>query len=219
MKYILSILVTVLLISCDKNVDEISFLPYHPISIDETAGGWKTFVLNDPSEVSVSPPLLISDLLYKKEIDSLKTVVVSDVQKEAVQFWGAGVVLRWNEIARELAAKYNLPPAANASGVYPVPNASEPLADPKFPFANPPYTARALAYLSVAQYDALVAAWRYKFQYKRPAPYVIDATVTPLLPTSALPSYPSEYAVVSQVSYSILLAMFPGEGVFLKQKC
>ncbi|MCX5939731.1 MAG: BamA/TamA family outer membrane protein [Cyanobium sp. LacPavin_0818_WC50_MAG_67_9] len=33
---------------------------------------------------------------------------------------------------------------------------ANPLADPKFPFANPPYTARMLAYLSVAQYDALV---------------------------------------------------------------
>ncbi|MHA8065581.1 phosphatase PAP2 family protein [Aquirufa sp. ROCK2-A2] len=218
MKYIISIWVAILFISCDKSVNEVGFVPYNPTSIDETAGGWKTFVLNDPSEISISVPVLISDPLYKKEIDSLKTIVVTDAQKEAVQYWGAGVVLRWNEIGRELAAKYNIPPAANSSGVYPVPNAADPLADPKFPFANPPYTARALAYLSVVQYDALVAAWKYKFQYKRSAPYVSDASIKPLLPTSTLPSYPSEYAVVSQASYTVLLAMFPGEGPFLKQK-
>jgi len=205
-------------ISCDKSANELGLVPYMPTNLDETGGTWKTFVLADPTDVSLSAPLLISDPLYKKEIDSLKTIVVTDVQKQAVQYWGAGVVLRWNEIARELSAKYNLPPAANSSGVYPVPNAADPLADPKFPFANPPYTARALAYLSVAQYDALVAAWKYKYQYKRAPPNIFDSSIKPLLPISTLPSYPSEYAVVSQASYTVLLAMFPGEGPFLKQK-
>jgi hypothetical protein len=216
MKYILSLFVLITVWSCDKSVLESVTEPYAPAKVDETAGNWKTFILTSPTEVAV--PALNSDAAYKKEVDSVKALAITADQKAAVQYWGAGAVLRWNEIARELAARYNIPPAANASGVYPVPNAADPLADPKFPFANPPYTARALAYLSVAQYDALVSAWKYKYQYNRPAPYVLDATIKPLLPISTMPSYPSEDAVVAQASYVILLAMFPGEGPFLAAK-
>ena len=57
------------------------------------------------------------------------------------------------------------------------PSANNPLAYPQFPFANPPYAARAYAYVSAAQYDALVAAWYYKKLYNRAAPYKVDATV------------------------------------------
>jgi hypothetical protein len=216
MKYILSLFVLITLWSCDKSVLESVIEPYAPAKVDETAGNWKTFVLTSPTEVAV--PALNSDAAYKKEVDSVKALAITADQKAAVQYWGAGAVLRWNEIARELAARYNIPPAANAAGVYPVPNAADPLADPKYPFANPPYTARALAYLSVAQYDALVSAWKYKYQYNRQAPYVLDATIKPLLPISTMPSYPSEDAVVAQASYVILLAMFPGEGPFLAAK-
>ena len=46
-----------------------------------------------------------------------------------------------------------------------------------FPFANPPYAARAYSYLSVAQYDALKAAWHYKYQYNRPAPANVDDAI------------------------------------------
>ena len=216
MKYIVSLILLMGLVACDKSVSETVIEPYAPAKMDEAAGNWKTFVLTSPTEVLV--PALNSDAAYKKEVDSLKSIVLTTDQKAAVQYWGAGAVLRWNEIARELAARYNLPPAANAAGVYPVPNPADPLADPKFPFANPPYTARALAYLSVAQYDALVSAWKYKYQYNRPAPSVLDASIKPLLPVSALPAYPSEDAVVAQASYVILLAMFPGEGPFLNAK-
>jgi hypothetical protein len=216
MKYIVSLILLIGLIACDKSVSETVIEPYAPAKMEEAAGNWKTFVLTSPTEVVV--PVLNSDAAYKKEVDSLKSIVLTADQKAAVQYWGAGAVLRWNEIARELSARYNLPPAANAAGVYPVPNPADPLADPKFPFANPPYTARALAYLSVAQYDALVSAWKYKYQYNRPAPSVLDASIKPLLPVSALPAYPSEDAVVAQASYVILLAMFPGEGPFLVSK-
>jgi hypothetical protein len=216
MKYIVTLCLLIGLWSCDKSVSETVIEPYTPTKVDETAGSWKMFVLTSPTEVLV--PALNSDADYRKEVDSLKSMVLTADQKTAVQYWGAGAVLRWNEIARELAARYNIPPAANAAGVYPVPDAANPLADPKFPFANPPYTARALAYLSVAQYDALVSAWKYKYQYNRPAPSVLDASVKPLLPVSTLPAYPSEDAVVAQASYVVLLAMFPGEGPFLSAK-
>jgi hypothetical protein len=82
---------------------------------------------------------------------------------------------------------------------------------PRFPFANPPYTSRALALLSVAQYDALVTCWQAKFQYNRLAPYKNDSSIEPLIPTNDLPSYPSEDAVVAAASRELLKFLFPGE--------
>lgn len=210
------------IISCDKTVTEPIKEAYTPSSLDEKAGTWKTYILTSPTDVAVAAPKATTDAAYLKELDSLKNKIlptVSSTNKDAVAYWGAGAVYRWNEIARELAARYNLAPAYNEElGKYPVPDAANPLAEPKFPFANPPYTARALAYLSVAQYDALVSAWNYKYKYNRKAPSKNDVSISALLPVTDLPSYPSEDAVVAAASYTILVAMFPGEVPYLDSK-
>ncbi|GAB3892588.1 hypothetical protein GCM10028803_05570 [Larkinella knui] len=212
--------VVAVLTSCDKTIDEPQRTGYAPASIDENAGTWKTYLLNSPTEIPVAEPKPVSSSEYIAELASLKqkSASLTKEQREAVDYWGAGAVYRWNEIARELSARYNIPPAYNADGKYPVPDAANPLADPKFPFANPPYASRALAYLSVAQYDALVAAWNYKYKYKRAAPSKTDATIPVALPVSGLPTYPSEDAVVAAASVTILKAMFPGEVPFLEAK-
>ena len=218
---ILILTLTVVFFSCDKTISEPEKPAYIPTNLDVTAGNWRTFILTSSEEVSIPSPLAVTDAAYKKELDSLKTVFtikLTEQNRVSIKYWGAGSVYRWNEIARELAAKYNLAPAAKADGTYPVPDAANPLAEPRFPFANPPYTARALAYLSVAQYDALVAAWKYKYKFNRKAPSKIDASILPTLPVSDLPAYPSEDAVVAGASYTVLAAMFPGEVPFLKEK-
>ncbi len=115
-------------------------------------------------------------------------------------------------------AKHNLPPYQNADGTYPFPSANNPLAYPQFPFANPPYAARAYAYVSAAQYDALVAACHYKKLYNRAAPYKVDATIKALIPKSDLPSYPSEDAVVVGAAVEMLKLLFPGDQDFIQQK-
>lgn len=211
--------VSVFLVSCDKSIDEAQRVAYVPASLDEKANTWKTY-LAAPSDVTLAAPVSTTSAAYASEVVNLKSVstTLSREQQEAVVYWGAGAVYRWNEIARELAARYNQAPAANAAGVYPVPNAADPTADPKFPFANPPYTARMLAHLSVAQYDALVAAWNFKYKFKRSAPSRVDATVRSSLPVSDLPAYPSEDAVVAAASAVILKAMFPGEVAYIDAK-
>ncbi|MFX5514253.1 hypothetical protein ABTD48_19875, partial [Acinetobacter baumannii] len=70
--------------------------------------------------------------------------ITSD-QKDKIKYWSAGGVLRWNEILRGLVAKYNIPPYQNPDGTYPIPSSANPFAYPLFPFANPPYAARAYA--------------------------------------------------------------------------
>ena len=206
--------------ACDKTIEEPLRVAYSPASLDEKAGTWKPYMLTSSSEIAVAAPSAITSPEYVAELATLKQLSnsLSREQQEAVVYWGAGAAYRWNEIARELAARYNTPPASNAEGKYPVPDAANPLADPKFPFANPPYTARMLAYMSVAQYDALVSAWNYKYKFKRAAPSKTDATIKVSLPVSDLPAYPSEDATVAAASAVVLKAMFPGEVPFIEAK-
>lgn len=209
------------LLSCNKEIAVDYPESYIPLFLDEKAGTWKTIQAGNVADFIVAVPKPVTDPAYLKEIDSMKNFIsprITPENKKAVEYWGAGVVYRWNEIARELAAKYNVPPASNAEGKYPVPDAANPNADPKFPFANPPYAARALAYLSVAQYDALVTAWHYKYKFNRKSPSKVDLGLKPLLAVSDLPSYPSDAAVIAAASYTVLIAMFPGEIPYLDSK-
>src|SRR5207253_5979177 len=64
-------------------------------------------------------------------------------------------------------------------------------------------------YVSVAQYEALKAAWSYKFQFNRPSPYQVDNSIKALMPETDLPAYPSEDAVMSGASAEMLKALFP----------
>ena len=112
----------------------------------------------------------------------------------------------------------DLPPEPNADGSYPFPSAATPFAFPQFPFANPPYAARSYSYVAVATYDALKVAWYYKYLYNRPAPFKVDANIHALSPSTDLPGYPSEDAVVSAVNQTLLKVLFPTQAAFIDQK-
>src|ERR1043166_7979586 len=69
--------------------------------------------------------------------------------------------------------------------------------------------ARLLALTSLAQADAFIASWGYKYQYTliRPRTYirrVIDSTWEPLIPTPPFPEYPSGHSTVSSAAAEVL---------------
>ena len=211
---LIAIAMTIPVASCDKSVTSVTGdLPaIAPGSIDANAGTWKMMVLTAPDQVPVPDPAPTSSAAYVAELSAVKAAQasMSDAQRRAVQYWTGAGVLRWGEIERGLIARYNLPPAPRADGTYPTPDAENPFSDPVFPFANPPYAARAYSYVSVAQYEALKAAWYFKFKFNRPSPAKIDQGVSTVVPASELPSYPSEDAVLSGVSAEMLKLLFPG---------
>jgi hypothetical protein len=215
---LISISFLVLISSCKKEIELSKWDTYTPSGIDATGGAWKPIVVSHDS-VSVAPPDSVNSSNYAAELQSMKNTMASATgdQKEAVSYWSYGAI-RWNEIARELVAKYNLAPEASANGTYPFPDATHPSEYPLYPFANPPYASRVYAYLSVAQYDGLVTAWYYKFQYNRPAPHLADPGIVPMIYSGDLPSYPSEDAVIAAASCTILKAMFPLEVDMLNRK-
>lgn len=209
------------LTACEKDLPLAAEIePYTFSSLDENGGTWDPVLLNNSTQIDIPAPSDPASAQYLAELAELKSLAsnLSPDQEDAISFWGGNALVRWNEIARELASKYNLPPSPNEDGSYGVPNSANPGEYPYFPFAHPPYTCRMLAYWGAAQFDALIAAWHYKYQYNRPAPNKTDNSIPTHLPDNGLPSYPSEDAVIAAVSQSILTAMFPLEKDFLAAK-
>ena len=207
---------------CNKTITEVNsnLAPLNPVSEDLNAGTWKLVLLSRPDTFAVAAPAATSSPAYAADLNAIKGYqhsLTSD-QRAEIKYWSAGGVLRWNEIMRGLVAKYNLPPYQLSDGTYPIPSSANPFAYPLFPFANPPYSARAYAYVSAAQYDALVACWHYKTMYNRPAPYTVDSSVQALAGKTNLPSYPSEGAVLAGVTAEMMQLLFPDEIASIQQK-
>ncbi len=221
--YIISCsLCALILVGCKQELTErnLEFPILQPSKTDANAGDWKPVVLATANEFALAAPLPVTNPAYIRELNEIKghQQNMTAQQKAIIHYWGAGAVVRWNEIMRELVAKRNLPPYQNADGTYPIPSAANPFGYPQFPFSNPPYAARAYAYVSVAQYDALVAAYFYKRQYARLAPYKVDAAIKPMLTESDLPAYPSEDAVVAAAAVEMLKLLFPADIAFIQAK-
>ena len=208
--------------ACSKKVDgrTDNIAALQPAKTDADAGSWKTILLTGPTEFAVAAPIATTTPEYIAQVNEIKSwqANITPAEQDMVKYWSAGAILRWNEILRELVAKHNLPPYQNADNTYPFPSANNPLAYPLFPFANPPYAARAYGYVAAAQYDALVAAYYYKKLYNRAAPYNVDASVKVSIPKSDLPSYPSEDAVVEGAAVEMLKLLFPGDQDYVQQK-
>ena len=159
---------------------------------DEPSGGqWSTILSGD--SVTLDPPPAEGSKLAASEIEELLGLQAKRTPEviKTIEYWDDGAAVRWNEIARELVIKHK---------------------------TDPPMASRAYALLSVAQYDALVAAWKNKYQYGRISPAEADTGIYPFVPTTRDPVYPSEHAVVASSSAEVLKYMYPEEASYLDSK-
>ena len=189
----------------------VAIMPLSAANNDPDAGNWKMIVLTGPAQFSVPSPAPVTDAGYLAELASIKTsqAHLTATQRTAINNWKNGGIVRWNQILLELVASADLPPEPNADGSYSFPNAATPFAFPQFPFSNPPYAARSYSYVSAAQFEALKAAWYYKYLYNRQPPSAVDTSIQALAPNNGLPAYPSEDAVESGVAVALLSILFP----------
>ncbi len=217
----LAVVATLWMVSCDEDLPTyVAFDPYTFASLDEDGGDWTPNLLTSSSQIGIPAPTEPGSAEFLAEVQEVKNTAaqLTGEQQAAIDYWGGNGLIRWNEIARELSAKYNLAPAPNPDGSYSVPDPANPGNYPNFPFAHPPYSSRMFAYWAAAQYDALIAAWHYKYTFNRPAPFNADASIVTHLPENNLPGYPAEGAVIAAVSKDILSAMFPLEKDFIAAK-
>jgi membrane-associated phospholipid phosphatase len=148
--------------------------------VEPNAGNWKTWVLTSGSQMRLPPPP--DEAATRAEIAQLKAMAK---QRDAgtlerIIWWNAGPPgYRWTSIA--------IPPGQ----------------------ANATLHSRIMALLSVAIYDATVAAWDSKYAYNRLRPTAFDPSLTAALQNPQSPSYPSEHAVVAGAASTVLAYLFP----------
>jgi membrane-associated phospholipid phosphatase len=73
--------------------------------------------------------------------------------------------------------------------------------------------AQLMVLTAIAQADAFIASWGYKYRYNlvRPRPYirtVIDSMWEPLIPTPPFPEYPSGHSTQSAAAATVMTALF-----------
>lgn len=207
--------------SCEEDLPRYAqFTAYEYSGLDENGGNWTPVLLSSSSQIVIAAPEDVTSAAYQAELAEVKDAArnLSGDQKRMVEYWTNNPIIRWSEIASELTTKYNLIPGPNEDNTYTLPNPANPSGPPPFPFAHPAYGCRALAYLTVAQFDALITAWHYKYTYNRPAPYVTDSSIPSVYNKSTLPSYPSDGAVIAAASKAILSALFPLEKDYIEKR-
>jgi PAP2 superfamily len=172
-------------------------------------------VLKSLDEIPVDAPL--DAKTYESDVVETKKNVAkwSETTRQNAQHWQRHALLRWNEFARQLIAAHNVPPRVlpDSSG-YPTPNRAHAADEPRYPFATPPYASRVLAYMSVAQYDAFLAAQYYQMKFQKMSVKEGGQTSTASMPRQ----YPSTEAAVAAASAEVLKYMFPASIAEIEEK-
>jgi hypothetical protein len=83
---------------------------------------------------------------------------------------------------------------------------------------NAPRSARAYALVSIACYDSTIACWEAKFHYMTPRPIQFDSTITTVIPTYAIPDYPSGHSTGLASTAEVLSYLFPADEQFFQSR-
>jgi hypothetical protein len=151
--------------------------------IEPPAGTWKTWVVPAVSKIRLpAPPAGAASAAEIQTIKNLMTEANSDT-KAQIAYWDGGAPgYRWMQLASQQMLSQNI--------------------------AAPLFT-RGMALVSVAIYDATVAAWDSKYAFSRACPSTMDATIKPLVVIPNDPCYPSEHAVAAGAASVVMGYLFP----------
>jgi hypothetical protein len=157
-----------------------------PSQLEPNAGKWRTWAITSGSAIAVPAPP--DAAATAAEIQDLKAQLGNgSTTFDRVAYWDRGWPgYRWQEIALSESEK-----------------------DAR------PLLWRTMTLVSVAIHDATVAAWHAKYQYSRPRPSDVDATIQPIVPVPNSPSYPSEHAAVAAAAAEVLAYIFPSDATHL----
>jgi len=147
-------------------------------------GDWKTWVVASAKDHGVPAPP--GEAATRNELDWLRdtSAQIHPRIAEQIRFWDSGPPsYRWMELVAKRQS------AGLPVGAFP----------------------RVYAYVSLAIYDATIAAWNAKRAYARPRPSEADPTVHARIPVPAYPSYPSDYAATAAAAAAVLAYLVPAE--------
>lgn len=158
--------------------------------VEPNAGNWKPWVISSGKDFRVPPPP--DAAATKAELPIVRSFVTENDPRALSQmnYWNAGPPsYRWVDQVTDRSLRGLFPGLA----------------------AN-----RAYAYVSMAIYDATIAAWESKYFYNRKRPGELDAEINPRVEIPASPSYPSDYAATAAAAAGVLSYLFPNEAESLK---
>lgn len=164
------------------------------VDLEESAGTWKTWVITNGGALRPAPPPAEGSTQSKQELDEIVSLqnARTTATDAAMARWSGIPTQRWHALALDRMEVYWV-------------------LLPDIRTATPARTARAMALLNVAMYDALVATWDAKFTYRRRPPSSVDTRVHALARNDGAPSYPSEHAAVAAAAAAVLSYIFPRE--------
>jgi len=144
-------------------------------------GTWKTWVLTSADQIKVpappkaGSPEATAELVELKELAGKRT---AQVTQDAHKWSDYPSLEPWVTENMQLVAQQS---------------------------KNPPLASRDYSLVSVAMYDAMIAAYHWKDLYKRPAPSGTD----PVVPAGPDPSYPDDHAAIAGAASRVLAYAFP----------
>jgi membrane-associated phospholipid phosphatase len=153
--------------------------------VEPLGGTWQTWVLPSGDAVRPAPPPEYGSPLWQAELEAVQEATANRTleQVRIVQYWAdKGPFRSFTEYALDLIERNRLDDA---------------------------HTARALALMSVAQADAVIAIWDAKYTWWTSRPITEDPDLDMLLPTPAYPSYPSGFSAVVGSAAVVLAHLFP----------
>jgi membrane-associated phospholipid phosphatase len=166
--------------------------PSAPRVASETdAGLWRTWVLASGSSIRPAAPPADLSAQTKQELDEIVRFqsARSAATDSLLRYWDVLPSAPWHALTLDMLEFYwaLLPDVRSAT---------------------PVRSARILALVNVAMYDALVATWDAKYAYMRRAPAATDLRVRALVAVGDVPSYPSEHAAVAAAAAAVLSYAF-----------
>ncbi len=157
-----------------------------PDPTEPTAGTWNTYVLADGSSLRPPAPPVAGSATFTADVtEQVQLSAARDAGAQAnIDYWDGGTARRWNEYQRYLIKKRSM---------------------------NPPRASRGLALVSVAMYDAMVAAWDAKYTYSLAHPAQIDSRITVYGAVDKSPSYVPARTTMSRAASDVLRYLFPSD--------
>ena len=146
-------------------------------------GTWKTWALTSPDQIAVPAPPAEDSSARKAELAEVKNRAgrrTAEVKEQVARWSGVLPTEPWTRLNMDYVAEQE---------------------------KNPPLSSRNYGYIHVAMYDAVVAAYHWKYEYDRKAPSGVD----PLVDDGDAPSYPSEHAALAGAASRVLAHLYPNK--------
>jgi membrane-associated phospholipid phosphatase len=179
------------------------------------AGSWRTWLVPWDGQPSVGPPPAYDSPEVAKELAEMKAFKPTG-QPNAI-FWPDDPAGRPVPGSAPIATDQIAYHYAKLNHLLWVPQLHQKLFEYRWD-ANPPRAARALALVSIAHYDTVVACWGTRYVYWYARPVHLDPTITPTFTTPNQPAYPSGHSCIEGATSRVLAYLFPREAAVFESR-